>query len=125
MKISQPFTNHNGGQLVFRTYRYLYIASGDSGGSDDPNANAQNSGNLLGKILRIDVNNIADGLNYTIPSDTPFVGEPNIRTETYAYGLRNRWRISFDIQANTLCIGDVGQDEKEEIDLIEKGGNYG
>lgn len=125
LRIPQPETNHNGGQLAFGTDGYLYIASGDGGGAGDPSGNAQNLENLLGAILRIDVNNQNEGLEYAIPSDNPFVDTENARPEIYAYGLRNPWRFSIDAQDNTIWAGDVGQDQKEEINLIEKGGNYG
>lgn len=125
LEIPQPFTNHNGGQLAFGADGYLYIASGDGGGSGDPDGNAQKLGNLLGKILRIDVNTTENGMNYGIPSDNPFVDNPNTRPEIYAYGLRNPWRFSFDVQTNTLWTGDVGQGEMEEINTIVNGGNYG
>lgn len=125
MQIDQPETNHNGGQLAFGSDGYLYIAVGDGGGGGDPDNNAQNRGNLLGNILRIDVDNPANGANYGIPSNNPFVGEANVREEIYAFGLRNPWRMSFDTQTNDLWTADVGQGELEEIDLVVAGGNYG
>ncbi|MFS4456864.1 PQQ-dependent sugar dehydrogenase [Maribacter sp. 2304DJ31-5] len=125
MRIPQPFTNHNGGQLAFGPDGYLYIASGDGGSGGDPDGNAQNLGNLLGKILRIDIDNTDDGLEYAVPNDNPFINTANARGEIYAYGLRNPWRFSFDVQTNNIWAGDVGQNKLEEIDIIEKGGNYG
>lgn len=125
LQIPQPFTSHNGGQLAFGADGYLYIASGDGGGAGDPSGNAQNLGNLLGKILRIDVDNNENGLNYAIPSDNPFIDNLTARPEIFAFGLRNPWRFSFDRQTNTLWTGDVGQGKIEEINTIEKGGNYG
>lgn len=125
LRIPQPFTNHNGGQLAFGPDSYLYIASGDGGSGGDPQGNAQNLTNLLGKILRIDVDRTENGLSYTIPADNPFLSSSSARHEIYAYGLRNPWRFSFDVQTNVLWAGDVGQNAIEEIDVIENGGNYG
>ncbi|MGI9553187.1 MAG: PQQ-dependent sugar dehydrogenase [Aurantibacter sp.] len=125
LEISQPQTNHNGGQIAFGPDGYLYIAVGDGGGAGDPNRNSQNRANLLGNILRIDIDNTQEGLNYAIPADNPYVNEPNFRSEIYAYGLRNPWRMSFDTQTGKLWTADVGQNKIEEIDLVESGKNYG
>jgi glucose/arabinose dehydrogenase len=126
LQYNQPYTNHNGGQVSFGPDGDLYIAAGDGGSGGDPQNNAQNLGSLLGKILRIDVNNPSGGKNYGIPQDNPFVGNTTgYREEIYAYGLRNPWRFSFDPVTSRLWAGDVGQNRLEEIDIIEKGKNYG
>ena len=125
LEIPQPVTNHNGGQLAFGTDGFLYIASGDGGGSGDPDNNSQTRSNLLGNILRIDIDSPSNGMNYSIPSSNPFVGEPNVRQEIFAYGLRNPWRMSFDSQTGDLWAADVGQNAKEEVNIINVGGNYG
>lgn len=121
----QPYTNHKGGKLAFGADGYLYIATGDGGSGGDPQNNAQNRKSLLGKILRIDVN-VAETEKYAIPKDNPYVGSTEgFREEIYAYGLRNPWRFSFDAATNNLWVGDVGQNQVEEVDVITKGGNYG
>lgn len=125
LEIPQPLTNHNGGQISFGSDGLLYIAVGDGGGGGDPDNNAQNRNNLLGNILRIDVDNSENGLNYAIPTSNPFTNEAQVRGEIYAYGLRNPWRMSFDVQNGSLWTGDVGQGEREEINVITSGGNYG
>jgi glucose/arabinose dehydrogenase len=133
--ISQPFANHNGGHLVFGPDGYLYVGLGDGGSGDDPDHRAQNPSELLGKMLRLDVN-VADshGSGYQIPPDNPFVsgGPVAARPEIWAFGLRNPWRYNFDDPGRggtgALLIADVGQGSWEEIDYQppNRGGrNYG
>jgi uncharacterized protein (TIGR03437 family) len=121
LTISQPFENHNGGMIAFGPDEFLYIATGDGGSGGDPQGNASNLNTLLGKILRLDVDT---GTPYAIPLDNPFAALPG-RDEIWAYGLRNPWRFSFDRETGRLIAGDVGQNRREEIDIIERGGNYG
>jgi len=118
LTFSQPFTNHNGGDLVFDSNGYLMIASGDGGSGGDPQNNGQDLNTFLGKILRIDVDN---GLPYAIPPGNPFVGVPGVKEEIWAYGLRNPWRIDFDETSQALFVADVGQNEFEEINEIALG----
>jgi glucose/arabinose dehydrogenase len=125
MVIAQPLANHNGGKIAFGPDGYLYIATGDGGGAGDPGNNAQNLGNLLGKILRIDVDAAEGEQAYSIPEDNPFLGTAGARPEIFAYGLRNPWKFSFDEETGTLWAADVGQNQREEINIIEPGGNYG
>ncbi len=126
LSFPQPYENHNGGRLDFGFDGYLYIATGDGGSAGDPQNNAQNRGSLLGKILRIDVDNPAENLAYGIPADNPFAGNTQgWREEIYAYGLRNPWKFSFDQQRGWLWAADVGQDRVEEINIIKNGENYG
>ncbi len=124
LTIEQPFSNHNGGQLQFGPDGYLYVGMGDGGAGGDPQNNGQDLGTLLGSLLRIDVNP-QNGRPYGIPTDNPFVDQAGARDEIYAYGLRNPWRFSFDRCTGNLFLADVGQNEWEEVDLVEKGGNYG
>ncbi len=124
---NQPYSNHNGGCVAFGPDGYLYIAAGDGGSGGDPQGNGQSITTLLGKIIRIDVNNPQPPLNYGIPADNPFVDSTNvnIRKEIYAWGLRNTWRFSFDPVTGWLWAGDVGQGNWEEVDIIQNGKNYG
>jgi glucose/arabinose dehydrogenase len=124
--IPQPFANHNGGMIEFGPDGLLYIGMGDGGSAFDPDRRAQDSGDLLGKILRIDVDPPpGSAAPYTSPPGNPFTGAHPGRDEIFAVGLRNPWRFSFDRATGALYVGDVGQLEREEIDLVEVGGNYG
>jgi glucose/arabinose dehydrogenase len=122
ISIDQPQPNHNGGQLAFGPDGYLYIGMGDGGSQGDsgsghaPGGNGQSLDTLLGKVLRIAPTTVAGGEPYTVPADNPFVGHADARPEIWAYGLRNPWRFSFDAETGDLWIGDVGQNEWEEID---------
>lgn len=118
----QPFDNHKGGQIVFGKDGFLYIATGDGGSGGDPQGNGQKLSTLLGKMLRIDINS---GAPYTIPPDNPFVGVGGARGEIWAYGFRNPWRFSSDMKTKRIFIGDVGQGNWEEVDILSKGGNFG
>jgi glucose/arabinose dehydrogenase len=136
---NQPDSNHNGGNIAFGPDGYLYIGTGDGGNGGDPNNNAQNLKVLFGKMLRIDVSP-ANG--YAIPTGSagnPYAANPKCSAATgasgtggsascpeiFAYGLRNPWRWSFDKTTKDLWVGDVGQDQREEIDVVQRGGNYG
>ena len=118
--LDDPFPNHNGGNLVFGPDGMLWIGMGDSGGSGDPNNNAQSLGTLFGKMLRIDPRPSGDR-PYTIPPDIPFVGRDGERPEIWGYGLRNPWRYSFDSGTGDLWIGDVGHNVWEEVDFVAAG----
>jgi glucose/arabinose dehydrogenase len=107
MTINQPYSNHNGGQLLFGPDGMLYIGMGDGGAANDPQNRAQNPQELLGKVLRIDV---TPREGYAVPSDNPFVGKPEYRPEIWALGVRNPWRMAFDRQPpHLLYAGEVGQ----------------
>ncbi|SEB42855.1 PQQ-dependent sugar dehydrogenase [Terriglobus roseus] len=137
MRVDKPQFNHNGGALLFGPDRLLYLSIGDGGGSNDfgvghaaaGNAQTLEPGNVLGKILRIDPrgHNSGNG-QYGIPEDNPFTYSslsPAPQPEIYAYGFRNPWRMSFDSKTDALYVGDVGQNDVEEVDVVKKGRNYG
>jgi uncharacterized repeat protein (TIGR03806 family) len=137
LTVNKPASNHNGGNLAFGPDGFLYVGLGDGGGGGDPQENGQNPQRLLGKMLRIDVDQQPVGEPYGIPggaTGNPFAGNPRCNIdgtgtqncpEIYALGLRNPWRWSFDRQTGVLWLADVGQNSFEEIDIIERGGNYG
>jgi glucose/arabinose dehydrogenase len=127
LTIEQPWPNHNGGMIAFGPKDgYLYVGMGDGGAANDPNNAGQDLGNLLGKILRIDVD---QGETYGIPPTNPFVKTPGARPEIWAWGIRNAWRFCFDPENGDLWIGDIGQNLWEEIDWLPGnhpgGANFG
>lgn len=128
LRVEQPYPNHNGGLVLFGPDDLLYVGLGDGGAADDPDRNGQDDSQLLGKILRIDPRPDGD-LPYTVPADNPFAGDPDARGEIFATGLRNPWRFSFDPETGDLLIGDVGQEEQEEVNVVTgeqaRGGNFG
>lgn len=136
LRVDQPTgrSNHKAGWIGFKPgdSNHLYIATGDGGGSNDPDNRSQNLGDLLGKMLRIDINrdDFADpNINYGIPASNPFVGTAGARGEIYAYGLRNPFRNGFDSATGNLWIADVGQSAREEVNFIDAaspgGQNFG
>ncbi len=125
LEVAQPWGNHNGGTVLFGNDGFLYVGIGDGGASNDPQKNGQNKKTLLASIIRIDPNKTSGEKMYSIPIDNPFVNEESARPELWAIGMRNPWRMSFDKETGELWVGDVGQNKWEEIDIVEKGKNYG
>ena len=125
IEIEQPYWNHNSGVPEFGPDGYLYLSTGDGGKANDPHDFSQNTFSLLGKVLRIDVDKTEGALKYGIPEDNPFKNKPGYRGEIWTIGMRNPWRLHWDMPSNNLYCADVGQHMKEEINLIQKGGNYG
>ncbi len=122
LEVAQPFENHNGGTIAFGPDNMLYWGLGDGGSGGDPLGHGQNKLSLLGKLLRLNVRGVP---TYSVPADNPFVGNSSYAPEIWALGLRNPYRFSFDRDTGRLWLADVGQSALEEIDVIEKGGNYG
>jgi len=118
------FSNHKAGQLAFGPDGFLYFGLGDGGSGGDPFGHGQNTQTLLGKMMRIDVNATSPGLQYRIPPDNPFASGGGL-PEIWAFGFRNPWRFSFDHSTGRLFAGDVGEANFEEVDIVQKGGNYG
>lgn len=125
LEVTQPYGNHNGGTIRFGPDGMLYLSLGDGGSGGDPLGNGQSLETLLGSVLRLDVRDASEERPYTVPADNPFVDDPGARGEIWAYGLRNPWRMAFDAATGALWLGDVGQSSAEEIDIIERGANYG
>lgn len=127
LTIDQPYANHNGGQLAFGPDGYLYVGMGDGGSGGDPQGHGQNPNDLLGSLLRLDV---SSATGYTVPAANPYAAGGG-RGEVFSIGLRNPWRFSFDRQGGDLYIADVGQNEREEVDVSTaasgggRGLNYG
>lgn len=123
--IEWPSDGHNGGDMCFGNDGMLYVTSGDGTSDSDADNAGQNIASLRSKVLRIDVDHPAAGRSYAVPKDNPFIGQPGFAPETWAYGLRNPWRITFDRESNQLWVGENGQDAWEYARLIERGANYG
>lgn len=123
--VEWPSNGHNGGDLAFGNDGYLYVSSGDGSSDSDQFLTGQRLDDLLGAVLRIDVDHPVAGRPYGVPKDNPFVDRPGARPELWAYGLRNPWRLSFDRPSGQLWVGNNGQDLWEQVYLVQKGGNYG
>lgn len=126
LTFDQPYSNHNGGQLAFGPDGHLYVGTGDGGSAGDPRGNGQSKTTVLGKLLRLDIDHPSEGRAYGTPADNPLVGQGGgVRPEIFAWGIRNLWRFAFDRESGRIWGADVGQNQLEEIDILEKGKNYG
>jgi glucose/arabinose dehydrogenase len=127
LEIEQPYTNHNGGAIVFGQDGMLYLSVGDGGGPSDPTVNrrGQDRGTLYGSVVRLDVRDSSPDEPYRIPADNPFLEDPDTLSEIWAYGFRNPWRMAVDRLTGALWLGDVGENRFEEVNVVTPGGNYG
>ena len=125
LDVPQPFLGHGCGSIRFGPDGMLYLGLGDGVPGGDPWNHGQNPGTLLGSVIRIDASRASADAPYAVPPDNPFVDTEDVRPEIWAYGFRNPWRMAFDPATGALWLGDVGEGDIEEIDLIEAGGNYG
>jgi glucose/arabinose dehydrogenase len=125
LRVEAATNGNHAGDVVFGRDGYLYFGMGDTGPGEDPQGHGQNTGLLLGKIMRIDLDHVQADHTYSVPVDNPFVGRSGFRPEIWAYGLREPWRFSFDLISGDLWAGDVGQDRCEEIDIVRRGENFG
>ncbi len=125
LEVPQPFANHNGGAIRFGPDGMLYLGLGDGGSGGDPEGHGQDPTTLLGSILRLDVRDASPSRPYRVPADNPLVGGTGVRAEVWAYGVRNPWRMEFDPATGALWVGDVGQNEQEEISIATAGANLG
>jgi putative heme-binding domain-containing protein len=125
VKLDETTGVHYGGGLQFGPDGFFYVGMGDSGPQEDPQGHGQDTRLLLGKMLRLDVDHVSEGKPYAIPADNPFLGRSDVRPEIWAIGLREPWRFSFDPLTGALWVGDVGQDRYEEVDIVQRGENYG
>ena len=122
--VKQPYQNHNAGQIAFGPDGYLYVGFGDGGWANDPHSHGQSLETILGNFIRIDVDKKTKSKNYTVPADNPYATRKGAHPEIWARGLRNPWRFSFDPNGR-LIVADVGQNDWEEVSIVEKGRNYG
>lgn len=127
LRIDKPYLNHHGGTVLFGTDGMLYLSIGDGGGPSDPavNRRGQELDNLMGTVVRLDVRESSAAEPYRIPLDNPFVDDPDARSEIWAYGFRNPWRMAVDALTGALWLGDVGENRFEEVNHVVRGGNYG
>ena len=125
LEVEQPYSNHNGGTILFGPDGMLYLSLGDGGGIRDPLGHGQNRETLPGTVVRIDVRGATEEAPYAIPPDNPFLDHEDARPEVWAWGFRNPWRMSFDRATGILWAGDAGESHREEVNVVRAGANYG